>query len=332
VEDAQRSALRRAALTALVRQHRTDATGGAELDVHDVGFGAAVASEGRALVFVDDSPERALGPALLWAERAGARQVEVWASVGAGHLARRAGYFTDPPTVLSVSGRELVPATPAPVPAVDPIAPEAAALRSVLIEAGVTVVDDHGVLVGEFEGLEVARVVAVGGEAWIEVGVGHADRQFDEAFHGRHSTVQRIRRVVDVVRGHRVPGATPHPLNRMGRSRWLRSKLLADPGLVGAAALEPAPPLRPRSGLLQDLPAAATGVDPDGAPVVVVASVGIDLDLVPEAADLRDRHDPDARLVLVLAPRDRIPPVDRLLARVRGRNEVRVVEPPWHAG
>jgi hypothetical protein len=39
-------------------------------------------------------------------------------------------------------------------------------------------------------------------------------------------------------------------------------------------------------------------------PVVCVASVGIDLDLVPTAADARVRYAPDARLVLVLPERD----------------------------
>jgi hypothetical protein len=46
---------------------------------------------------------------------------------------------------------------------------------------------------------------------------------------------------------------------------------------------------------------------------VVVASTGIDLDLVPTAADVRDREAPDARLVLAVPPRD-ASPVTRDLA------------------
>lgn len=282
------------------------------------------------MVLVDDpQPERALGPSLLWVDRAGASEVEVWATSGAEHLARRAAFFRDPPAVSRVEGVELVPAEPGPRRTTPEVVPEAAPFIALLREAGTEVVDDHGVVVGEYEGLEVARVVAVGGEAWLEVGVGQADREFEGAFHGQESSVQRIRRVLDVVRGHRAPGAALHPLNRLGRERWLRSRLVADPSLVGARSLEPAPPLRPRTGLTQTLPAPAVGVDGDGTPLVAVVSVGIDLDLVPEAADLRDRHDPDARLVVVLPPRDRIPPVERLVARLRGDNEIRTVTPPW---
>ena len=43
-----------------------------------------------------------------------------------------------------------------------------------------------------------------------------------------------------------------------------------------------------------------SGVDADGGEVVVVCSVGVDLDLVPYASDARATDDPGARLVLVL--------------------------------
>lgn len=329
MDDAQRSALVRSALQALVRDHRSEHVGSAELDVSDVGFGAAVALGERAVVTVEADPDRALGPALLWAERAGARHLEVWARVGAADLARRATYFIDPPEVWQLSGRDLTPATPGPRRALPELPEEARRFAALLHEAGVTVVDDHGVLVGEHAGLEVARVLAVGGEAWLEVGVGQADREFDEAFHGATSSVQRIRRVVDVVRQHRRPGAPHHPLGRLGRERWLRAHLVEHPELVGARALAPLAPLRPRQGLTQALPAPAVGTDLEGRPLVVVASVGVDLDLVPEAADLRDRHDPDARLVLAVPPRDRVPPVERLAARLAGDVELRGVTPPW---
>lgn len=287
--------------------------------------------QGWAAVLIDSSPERSVGPALLWAERGGATEVELWVQSGAGEVARRAALFDDPPAVWRLDGRQLLPVEPAPRRLPPPHGDEVEPFLSLLREAGTTVVDDHGVLVGEYEGLEVARVVAVAGEAWLEVGVGEVDRQFEGAFHGQQSSVQRIRRVVEVVREHRGPGAPLHPLNRLGRERWLRAHLVAQPGLVGAADLRPAPPLRPRQGLTEALPAPAVGTDLEGRPVVVVASVGVDLDLVPEAADLRDRHDPDARLIVALPPRDRIPPVERLVARLRGDNEIRLVEPPWSA-
>ncbi len=331
MDDAQRSALQRSALVALVRTHRPQHLGSAEPDVSHVGFGAAVACGGRAFVSVESDPERALGPAMLWAERAGADEVELWARTGGPDLARRAGYFTNPPWVSAVSGRDLVPVEPGPRRPVPDIPEEARRFASVLHEAGVTVVDDHGVLVGEYAGLEVARVLSVGGEAWLEVGVGQADREFDEAFHGSSSSVQRIRRVVDVVRQHRRAGARHHPLNRLARERWLRAHLLEHPELVGARHLAPVAPMRPRQGLNQALPAPAVGADQDGRPLVVVSSVGVDLDLVPEAADLRDRHDPAARLVIAVPPRDRLPPVERLVTRLAGDAELIGVDPPWLA-
>ena len=51
-------------------------------------------------------------------------------------------------------------------------------------------------------------------------------------------------------------------------------------------------------------PAPATGVDDRGEPLVVVCSVGVDLDLVPAAADARLQDGRDARLVLAVAARD----------------------------
>ena len=63
----------------------------------------------------------------------------------------------------------------------------------------------------------------------------------------------------------------------------------------------------------------ALGEDADGRPVVVTCSYGVDLDLVPGAADDRAMHAPGARLVLrcrrdvhpvtgALAPAPRNPP------------------------
>ncbi len=60
-------------------------------------------------------------------------------------------------------------------------------------------------------------------------------------------------------------------------------------------------------------PEAAVGVDEAGRAIVVVTSTGIDLDLVPTAADLRSAHAPSARLVLVMPERD-AHPVTRALA------------------
>jgi hypothetical protein len=79
-------------------------------------------------------------------------------------------------------------------------------------------------------------------------------------------------------------------------------------------------------------PAAALGTDGDGAPVVVVCSTGVDLSMVPVAADTRAWWDPAARLVLAVPARDRVPTLDRLAALLVDPAEVRVVPEPWDAG
>ena len=63
---------------------------------------------------------------------------------------------------------------------------------------------------------------------------------------------------------------------------WSRS-----PTSSARPVLEAAPPPVPRANLKDPVPCVAVGVDADGEPVVVVCSVGIDLDLVPFAADAR---------------------------------------------
>ena len=65
----------------------------------------------------------------------------------------------------------------------------------------------------------------------------------------------------------------------------------------------------------------------DGA--VAVFSVGVDLDLVPAAAEARLAHDPDAALVLVVPERDDHPVTQALAGRLRRPAEVRTVSGDW---
>ena len=67
----------------------------------------------------------------------------------------------------------------------------------------------------------------------------------------------------------------------------MRARLVEDPSLVGAAELEAVESTVPRPNIKESAPAAAVGRDRAGTPVVVVCSIGIDLDLVPAAADAR---------------------------------------------
>ena len=91
----------------------------------------------------------------------------------------------------------------------------------------------------------------------------------------------------------------------------------------------PLVPLRARRGLVRNEPSAAAGRLASGRPVVVVAMVGVDLDLVPEAADYRARFDPEASVVLVLPPRDLALNL-RLLDRLPSATAI-AIPVPWTA-
>ncbi len=75
---------------------------------------------------------------------------------------------------------------------------------------------------------------------------------------------------------------------------------------------------------------AAVGQDETGETVVVVCSVGIEVDLAAEAGDYRLRTDPAARLVVVIPERDRYPIVERLVGLL-DRADLVTVPTPWAA-
>jgi hypothetical protein len=132
-----------------------------------------------------------------------------------------------------------------------------------------------------------------------------------------------------MIRRLRTPEGTAHLANSLAGERWLRSVIVARPDLVGAAWLAPMPPAVPRSDLRTSTAALAAGVDRDGQPLIVAASTGIDLDLVPAAADGRRAGGLDARLVLAVAPADDHPRTRQLAALLREPAEVVTVPSDW---
>jgi len=314
----------------LIRTHL-----GSELIIDDSlgvagGFVASAGDgPGRHGVFYATS-DRMAGPALVWALRAGVDHLHLVAETeDAGPLARRVG---DPANlrvdVVAVSGVDLVPAVPDPIEPAPTLDASAWELASIISEAGARPVDDHGRIVAEVAGLEVARIVRSPGEPpGIEVGVGEADRELHSLVHSTMDSGTAIRRAVGMVAAERQRHSM-HPLARMARERWLRSVLLDDPGLVGARTLESVPPLRARSTVLGNVPSAAVGELADGRPVVVVCSTGIDLDVVPEAADYRRRDSPDAELIIVVPERDRHSTTASLV-EITPRASMVTVDPPW---
>lgn len=331
--DLDRSRLLASKLRSLVAAH----FGSADRTAVDFPGGAGLVADGTAWVVVDGPPVRAFGPALVWAGRQGATELHVLVESDAEILARRATCFEHAPQVWAIEGTELRAAVPAPVPVHHPALP-APALAELLVDADLEVVVEEGIVRGEVLGLEVARIVhghtSTGvpiEEPLLEVGVGQADRELTGMLHGALSPVDQLARAVEIVRRHRQAGAEPHPLNQLAPERWLRARLIAEPEQIGLARLRASEPAVPRPNLRDTAVAMAMGEDARGAPVVVACSVGIDVDLVPAAADARLAAAPGAHLLLVVPERDAHPVTRDLAARLLKPAEVCTVPGDWRA-
>jgi hypothetical protein len=325
VSDDRRSGLLGAKLRALV----ADRWGDGERALSTFPRGTALADAGQGWVLADERPERVLGPALVWAERAAVTELHVLVertSGTAGALARRASAFVRPITVWEIDGRATTRAIADPAPPAAVVPAAAANFARTMAEEGLEVVVEDGIVRGELLGLEVARVVDDGVGSWLEVGVGKHDREAQRLVHGDAPPVEALRRAVEFVRQHRRPGAEGHPLNRLSAERWLRALVVAAPGLVGATELAMLPCPVPRDDLRLGAPAPA-----GGDAIVVACSTGIDLDLVPVAADARLAHQPDARLVLVMPERDDHAVTRSLAAALTHPAEIHTVPDDWRA-
>jgi hypothetical protein len=302
IDPARRSALLGIKLATLVRDH----AGEAPIAASTLPGGAALTRLGQAWVLADEAPQRILGQALAWSRR----QPDVTLlnvlleSPNAAIVARRAAAFVGDIRVWEVHDRTLVPAAPEPVAVVPLVQPELLALSGEIAAAGADPLCEWGVLVGEVEGLEVCRVVRSNetGEVVLQVGIGAHDREAFAMLHGDRPPLVALQGVVEAVAPHRLLNAPPHALNRIATERLLRASLINAPGIVGAARLVANDPPVPRVNVKDPVPCVATGVDAQGNALTVVCSVGIDLDLVPFAADARTRH--GGRLIVVVPERD----------------------------
>lgn len=293
-----------------------------------LGTGAALRLGDAAWVLLDDQPERRLGAALAWALRQGATSLDVVADAGTGVLARRAAEFAFPIKVWHVEGRELLEAVPEPFADVPGLPEHHESFRDLIAEGGATPRVETGTLVGEVAGLEVCRVVddPALGTTRLEVGVGAHDREAFQMLHGDVPAVDSLARVVAAVSEHRRLGAPLHPLNRLAAERFLLWQLERQPELVGAAEIAPSEPPVARTNLKDPVPCVGVGATVDGEPLVVVCSSGVELDLVPYAADARLAHvvrspgvgGGDLRRGTVVTPlRDRLPVIVEMAGLLR---------------
>lgn len=313
---ARRSRLNGLKLRALVRDH---------LGIDEVGEperfapGAALMHDDAAWVLLDDQPAARLGAALVWALRREASTVNVVAETSTGLLARRAAAFEPEVSVWHAEGRVLLPAVAEPHESSDPVPAHHEPFRGTIVEGGAEPLIEHGVLVGEVRGLEVCRVVEDPHleTTRLEVGVGAHDREAFQMLHGDVPTTDSLARIVDSVAQHRHVGAPQHPLNRLAAERFIRWRLIDDPTLAGMESVAPvAPPVR-RVNLKDPVPCVAIGTDSSGVDSVIVCSSGVDLDLVPFAADARLAIGEDLDLRIVLPERDLVRATEELAAILR---------------
>jgi hypothetical protein len=269
------------------------------------GSGAAgISDDAVAWVLAAGGPGQSgqFGGALAWALRRGARALQLVAETDTGAFARRAQWFDFPVAVSTLVGRDLVDAIVEPLVA-PPLVPAAHLELAKTIEAaGATVIDEHGVLAGEVEGLEVCRVIddPDTGEVRLAVGIGAADREMFQLVHSGRATVDALADVVRSVAPHRAHGAVQHPLNTLAASRLIRARLLADPSIVGSHSLVPAEPPIARANLKDQVPCAA--IDPASRRLIVCCT-GVDLDVTAWAGDAIAMHD-SPECVIVAPARD----------------------------
>ena len=331
--------LRQFKLSALVRDHWPSPPGeGLARRAGPLPGGATLLDDadvpGRGWVLIDDPDVGSLGAALAWAWRYSVTDLDVLVegAAQASVVARRAGQFAAPPAVWSVSGRSLSLAVLRETTAGPPLDPGAAGFIALLEAHGVDPVVEHGLLTGEVLGLEVARVESTEDGYKLAVGVGAHDRDARRDFRPGQDLGDALDEVASVVRSRRTAEAGRHPANTLARERWLRAVVVARPSLVGAAWLQAVASPTRRRDLRQGAPAGAVGEDREGRPVVVVCSTGVDVDVVPTAADIRVlAGHPTAPLALVLPEGDDYPVTRQLAAALLRPATVVTVPRHWPA-
>ncbi|MEX1217071.1 MAG: hypothetical protein WEA11_00970 [Acidimicrobiales bacterium] len=293
--------------------------------------GAVVRAADAVWCLLDDGEIRSFGAAMVLAERENISTVNIMAESHetSGVVARRAEQFRNSPRVWRIEGRSLVPAVAATVPTRVEPSTDARELIDMLVAAGVDVSIEHGEIRGELRGLEIARVVESTEGMRLEVGVGRHDREAFTMVHGNLPTAKALESVIASVATVRRSDAESHPLQRLAPEGWLRWRLMREPELIGASELRPVEPPIARDSVKDVGASMAVGIDTEGHPIVVACSVGIDLDVVPTAADARAINDPSARVMIVVPERDDHPATRRLADRLLGPAEVRAISGDW---
>lgn len=359
LDPAQRSQLKKAKLAAVTRDYLDRETASrafeqtgvhsasAEIGVAEVveaGSLYALNLNGHGFVLLSESSARSLSAAMIWAAQQPAQRLTVFADAPAPSdarsedLSRWAQYFLldeQPIEVRLIEGPLSHRVEPAIVPEVFELPERKELLEQHLLAEGLEVVHEHGVTRGEVLGLEVARLVVWPSEAGgddalhLEVGVGRFDRDAHAAVRPDESPVDDLAHTVSIIRDHRFPGAPSHAVQRLSRERWLRALALAQPSLVGADTLTAIGMTAEPAGLRDAFPASAVGTATDGSPLILVFSCGVDLGLLPLAADLRAQINSEATLRIALPAKDHHVATKWLASMLRHPAELIDIEVGW---
>ncbi|CAB4893000.1 unannotated protein [freshwater metagenome] len=359
LDPAQRSQLQKAKLAAVTRdfldQERArsavaqETVGflSAEIDVAEVveaGSLYALNLNGHGFVLLSESSARSLSAAMIWAAQQPAQRLTVFVDAPSPsdarteELSRWAQYFLlaeQPIEVRVIDGPVSRRVEPGSVPEPCALPERHELLEQHLLAEGLEVVHEHGVTRGEVLGLEVARLVVWPGEAGgddalhLEVGVGRFDRDAHAAVRPDESPVDDLAHTVSIIRDHRFPGAPSHAVQRLSRERWLRALAVAQPSLVGAETLTAIGMTAEPAGLRDAFPASAVGTATDGSPLILVFSCGVDLGLLPLAADLREQINSEATLRIALPAQDHHVATKWLASMLRRPAELIDIEVGW---
>ena len=297
------------------------------VEIGSAPFGVTALGPDRAWVVSMSDDLAVLGGVLVWLDRHAPSRADLIVDHHAGVHARRAALLAPEVTVWRTDRDRVVVAAAEPIPDPLPRPDDSAHLEALLVDEGLEVVCEDGILRGELAGLEVGRILHGPDGPVLEAGVGRFDREAGLLLHSGRSPAEALRDAVAQVRPHRSPGSIGHAVNRLGRERWLRHEVVNDPGIVGIALPSLVEPIPPRLNLLEVAPAALLGFDGDTS-VLVVCSVGVDLGLVPAIADLVARHEP-SEVRVVMPDRDRLPYLERLLDRLPVTTGLHSIRPPW---
>ena len=329
LDPARRAGLERARALAIARDHFHLDTEGASVDAAPFGVTVRVGDADACTAVIVSSVDdlSVLGGALVWLDRNPVAAAHLVVEHHAGVHARRAAVLAPDLQLHELAGSDVRDAVVAPITEPHPTPDDITPLVAMIERSGAQAVIEDGIVRAEVAGLEVGRVVTGPNGSSLEVGVGRFDREAGALLHADRPVEPTLVSTIEQVREHRAPGAVAHPVNRIGRERWLRDLVRVDPALAGIVDPELVEPIPPRSSLLEASAAALLGAD-EGRRVLVVFSVGVELGLVPAAADLVAAHRPD-EVRFVLPARDRLPYLERLAARLGVAVSFADIEVPW---